>query len=256
MRDKFRIAEIDTTASDPKRTTETVANTILQFIEDELQEDILHATRAAVSEVFKGKQTVTGTDAQRLLTAFADHGAFLPRQKVEDDASLVQALPVVVVRDAKGRVLCLRRKERQPANKLHEKLVIWAGGHVRREDGSNGQAITRAAVRELEEELRLNVAEKELRFLGAVYVDAGGKTSKHVALVFEWRAERDEVAVTLSTAEFFERRGTSLSGKFVPLNQLPEELSAEPEVWSSSIIHDLLPDVSLPRPRDLFGDHR
>jgi hypothetical protein len=68
------------------------------------------------------------------------------------------------------------------------------------------------------------------------------RTSQHVALVFEWRAETDDVAVTLSTAEFFERRGTSLSGRFVPLEELAKEIDSHEmtEPWSTAIVSQLL----------------
>jgi predicted NUDIX family phosphoesterase len=147
------------------------------------------------------------------------------------------------VRKKSGDVLVMRRRERQQTNKLNEKLVIWAGGHIRREDGSNGTAIVRGAMRELKEELRLNVEPNELNLIGAVYADVGGKTSRHVAIVYEWRAETDDVAITLSSAEFFERRGTSLSGRFIPLDQLSKEIADETasEVWSQEIVRSLLP---------------
>jgi predicted NUDIX family phosphoesterase len=114
---------------------------------------------------------------------------------------------------------------------------------VREEDASNGDAIKLAAQRELQEELRLSVEIEELNFLGAIYADSGGRIARHVALVFEWRAETDDVAVTLSTSEFFERRGTSLSGKFVPLETLVKDVEAGdmPEPWSVEIVNQLLP---------------
>src|SRR5207249_232608 len=146
---------------------------------------------------------------------FLSKGDFRPREEVEKDKTRVQALPVVIVRNKKGEVLRLRRRERFSTNPLHEKLVIWAGGHLRKEDRTNGLSVLACAQRELQEELRLCVEADELRLLGAIYRDLGERTAKHAAIVYEWRAQTDEVAVVLSSAEFFERRGTSLSGNFV-----------------------------------------
>jgi predicted NUDIX family phosphoesterase len=95
----------------------------------------------------------------------------------------------------------------------------------------------------LHEELRLSLEPKALRLLGAIHADLGGSTSKHVAIVYEWRAETDDVVVALSNAEFYERRGTSLSGKFIALEELRADwrsFSERSEPWSEQIIRDML----------------
>ncbi|MGD0615956.1 MAG: NUDIX domain-containing protein, partial [Verrucomicrobiota bacterium] len=178
-----------------------------------------------------------------LINLYVTEGKFVPRAKAEASADLVQALPIVVVRNKSGQVLLLRRREKQEENPLHNRVVIWAGGHVRKEDSANGHSIVQGAIRELHEELRLSLDPKSLTLLGAIHADLGGSTSKHVAIVYEWRAETDDVTVALSNAEFFERRGTSLSGKFVPLEELREgwkRFSENSEPWSEQIIRDML----------------
>jgi predicted NUDIX family phosphoesterase len=195
--------------------------------------------------MFGGRTYLAAQPAAALLQKFAEEGSYAPREQVECDFSSVQAIPAVIVRNKTGDVLRLRRRERNSLSKLHEKIVIWAGGHVRLEDGTNGAAILRCAMRELKEELRLSVEPEQLNFVGAVYVDLKD-TGKHVALVYEWRASTDDVAVSLSNGEFFERRGNSLSGKFVPVAELARELNDAPdsEPWSFDIINHLLPNAN------------
>jgi hypothetical protein len=62
-----------------------------------------------------------------------------------------------------------------------------------------------------------------------------------VALVYEWRAPTDEVAVTLSSSEFIERRGTSLTGEFVTVDDAVRETEAGSmtEPWSREILRHL-----------------
>jgi predicted NUDIX family phosphoesterase len=256
MKNSFHIHEINTTGgtSTPLRTAEQVADIVMDMIEGELREDILHLPKQTITDHFGGNVSLNRNDAQRLLEMFIKTGKFRPRQEVEEDLGVVQALPVVVVRNKSGAVLRLRRREKNAANPLHEKIVIWAGGHVRTEDGVNGNAVIHGALRELQEELRLNVEPNELRLLGAIYIDSGNGSSKHVAIVFEWQADTDDVAVTLSSAEFFERRGTSLSGKFVSLEELSTDLVGKriTETWSSEIIRSLLPDSPKNLPIELF----
>lgn len=247
---KFRIVTIDTTPSRQRprleKTVREATERILDWIDEHLQEDVLCLPKDEVSSLFDGQIAISGPSAQTLYRRFLELHRFEPRSNAEDSSILVQALPVVVVRNKSGEVLRLKRREKDPQNPLNEKTVIWAGGHVRREDGSNGDAVLQCILRELKEELRLSVETTELRFLGAVYVQSNQRTSRHVALVFQWQAETDDVAVTLSAAEFFERRGTSLSGTFVSLNTLAADIQRGDlsEPWSTEIVSNLLGTVS------------
>jgi predicted NUDIX family phosphoesterase len=150
------------------------------------------------------------------------------------------SLTVVVVRNRSGHILRLIRKEREPTNQLHKKITVWAEGHVRKADSQIGiGAITNGAIRELQEELRIYTTPNHLVLLGAVYVPFTPRTKKHMAFVYEWRADTDDVEIALCNAEFEEKAGTSLSGAFLP----PEEIVAEKdelEDWSKEILGNLI----------------
>jgi predicted NUDIX family phosphoesterase len=160
----------------------------------------------------------------------------------------------VVIRNASGQVLRLRRREKSEKNPLHEKIVVWAGGHVRNEDNRTGQAILTCITRELEEELRLRVNSDNITLLGAIYIENNKSSSKHVAIVYEWKAPTDDVEVALSNAEFFERRGTSLSGKFVDLDEILKDMNIgkNEEEWSGYIIREFVAKDSKFIQRPLF----
>lgn len=245
LHDQFRIFDVDTSAAaygSPERTVAAVLDFILTLIEEQLAEEILGVPKDEVLPLFSTGTTLIGEQAQAVLTAFSQ-GSFGVRAAVEASPDLIQALPVAIVRNKTGQVLLLRRREKPGSkNRLHEQLVIWAGGHVRREDSASGRPLETALMRELQEELRLCIEESELRFLGAVYAQSGGNTGKHVALVYEWRADTDDIAVALSSAEFFERRGTSLSGRFVAMDQVIRDIQEGKvtEPWSTEIARSLL----------------
>ena len=252
----FRIFEVDTSRSaspGPRATAEEVADLVLGLVEEQLEEEILFLPADAVAPLFETETWIGRTAAQQLVELFTSRGTFRSRETVESDLTLVQALPVVVVRNRRGDLLRLKRREQRKDNPLHGKIVIWAGGHVRREDGANGPSIGRGAVRELQEELRLSVEPRELELLGAVWTRGrdGDRTRRHVAIVYEWRAQTDDVAVALSATEFFERRGTSLSGSFVAPARLATDIDdgriCEP--WSVEIARHLLPEGELVEPR-------
>ena len=254
----FRIYRIDTsereTSGHPEQTAEVVAEAILALLEEQIAENILSCPRQVVTNSFGDRNFISGQQADELTRHFREYGTedFRPRDQVEEDETRVQALPVVLIRKPQGDVLCLRRRERTYDNPLHDKTVIWAGGHVRCEDAVNGDPLIHCAIRELEEELRLQIESDSLRPIGAVYFDNGGSTSRHVAIVYEWCAPTSDVSVVLSRSEFFERRGTSLSGKFVSVDKLAKDVENRKlkEPWSVELVREYLAkDAFEPNPR-------
>lgn len=194
-----------------------------------------------MTELFGDKNFIGGPQAAELARRFSE-GDFRPRHEVEEDKSRIQALPVVIVRNKSGGVLRLCRREKKHDNPLHNKIVIWAGGHVRCEDAVNGDPLIHCAIRELAEELRLQIEAPSLRLIGAVYFDNGGKTSRHVGIAYEWRAPRDDVSIVLSRSEFVERRGTSLKGSFSSVDDLVKEVEGKTlkEPWSVELVRESL----------------
>ena len=253
---KFRVFEVDTSrerAAGPGETAERVADLVLCLIEEQLEEEILSLPADAVAPLFDGTTWIGRAAAQDLVELFTSRGGFESRESVESDAARVQALPVVVVRNRSGEILRLKRREQRRDGPLDGRIVIWAGGHVRREDGANGPSIGQGAVRELQEELRISVDPSELKLLGAVWIRGrdGDRTRRHLAIVHEWRARTDDVAVALSATEFYERRGTSLSGTFVAPGELAADIDADRicEPWSVEIFRRLLPEGEQAAPR-------
>jgi predicted NUDIX family phosphoesterase len=138
LRERFRIFEIDTSsgayAQKQKETAEAVTSQILDWVAESVEENILSAPRSAFRSLEK-EIVAERQEASELLEKFESVGSFRPRTQVEEDAAHIQPLPVVVVRNKSGHVLRLIRKEKDASNKLDRKIVLWAGGHVRREDG-------------------------------------------------------------------------------------------------------------------------
>ena len=245
FRNQFKLHDVDTSkasGSTPKKTAEAVANLVLSIIEGELEEEILSVARTDFDRFMQARETLGFSDATGLVDLFGTTGTFEARDQVELDLDRVQALPVVIIRNKSGQILQLKRREKNSKNTLHEKLVVWAGGHVRKEDSVTGNTLLECAVRELQEELRLRVEPDELRLIGAVYDKGTPGVSKHVAIVYEWHATSDDVNVVLNATEFFERRGSSQSGKFIGLNDLLKCVDEDQvvESWSVKIAKNLL----------------
>ena len=246
LKQEFQIFEIDTSAErkgGAKQIAEVVANLALNVIEEHLREDVLTLPGEDVSRMFGGRKCLNSSEAAALVERFVKSGDYTPKEEVAADKTLVQALPVVVVRNKSGRVLRLRRKEPTGQNPLNEKIVIWTGGPVHKEDAGGGDSILQCALREIQGGLRLGLEPHELKLRGAVCSAPGGEgTQKHVAIVYEWKAKTDAVATVLSRAEFFNGRGAALSGTFVPLKDIARDVDDGKlaEEWSVKIVRELL----------------
>ena len=218
-----------------------------------IDEEILSYPKDLVTKAFADNNFISYDRSDRFFRQI-DKPEFRGRDQVENDKSRVQALPIVVVRNADGDVLRLRRREKTSGNPLHNKIVLWAGGHVRREDDYNGDPLVHCAVRELEEELRLQIASSDLVPIGALYFDNGGSTSRHVAIAYEWQAATNDVSIVLSRSEFFERRGTSLSGKFAGVDQLVDDVRKKElkEPWSVELVRKYLAKAAFDEEGSLF----
>jgi predicted NUDIX family phosphoesterase len=242
FRENVRLMYVDTSSApfveDKTQTCESITEKILDWVEEEVSENILSAPKKSFPAL-QSKYVASSAEAQALLSRFEAEGNFRPRREVEDDIERVQPLPVVVVKNRSGQILRLVRKERDPNNPLHKKITVWAGGHVHRKDGREGRgAITGGALRELQEELRIFSEPDQLKLIGAVYIPEGERTQQHLAFVYEWQAEADEVEIALCNSEFFEKPGNSLQGAFLR----PEEIMGEEglEAWSKEILSNLV----------------
>ena len=235
----FNIHSLDTSLScynELNKSAAHIADVVLGCVERQLEENILHMSSEKVKAFFGDKRHINGEQAGELIEHFVAYGKYTPRETVEEDGQQIQALPIIVVRDKSGRFLRLTRREVSYANPLNKKSVVWAGGHVREDDDKNGNPIIQCAIRELREELRLSADANSLNLMGAIYVQSADnpKTEKHVAVVYEWRANSDNVRIVLSGVEFFEGMGNSMKElQFFALEQLIQE-SFEP--WSAEII--------------------
>lgn len=247
---RFRTLSVDTSSStysnNPAKTCEDVVTKILDWVAESVEENILSAPRAAFP-VLKSKYVTRSVEARNLIEKFESEGDFQPRKQVEGDPGRIQPLPIVVVRNQSGDILRLVRKERESSNRLHKKVVIWAGGHVRRDDGpQKSGSIIGGAIRELQEELRIYSEPDGLNLLGAVYLPSEGSTRKHVAFVYEWRAQTDDVEVALCNSEFMEKSGSSLQGVFLSAEKIYEE-AEDIEDWSVEILSTFFMLGSPPR---------
>jgi len=123
-------------------------------------------------------------------------GEFRPRDVVEDDPTLKQIIPYLIIRH-RERIFLFQRTARGGEPRLHGRFSIGVGGHIAREDtaaAAVGDLLLAGLRRELEEELVVAGAWKA-RPVGVLNDDQTRVGSVHFGVVYVVEVDRPEVRV-------------------------------------------------------------
>lgn len=118
---------------------------------------------------------------------------FLPRDMVEDDPSLKQIIPYVILASG-DRVFTYLRGKSQGETRLHRLRSLGVGGHVEEKDAEGlgtREAYDLAMRRELAEEVEIPVP-GTLRTVGLINDDSNAVGAVHLGVVHWYELERPE----------------------------------------------------------------
>lgn len=230
-----RIVQIDTTDQEPRESVTAVINSAIEMFEETVDEEVLAIDESRLSFVVPGL-TKSAEIFAKVLKLAETNGKFVKRSIAENDNSLVQIIPVAIFTSANNLFL-LRRKESDERDRMHNKYVVWAGGHARSDDelGDLGVILT-ALRRELDEELYIKSKYTETQ-LGLVFDSSNPKSKRHLGIVYSIEIQDENITLAMDQNEFKERRGQGLSGTFIDPNNFPPNIkSRDIEPWSKFIL--------------------
>ena len=129
------IEHIDTTGMKSMDTAVKVATRTLDVLTNFLDEEICVVPASTVSSEIPSKGIVHDSAAvDRFVGVVNCQKKFVRRSTAEGDPNFIQPIPCAVIR-WNDQVLLLRRNKKGHA--LHEKYLLWAGGHVNVSDDSS-----------------------------------------------------------------------------------------------------------------------
>lgn len=186
---------------------------------------------------------MTSNQAMDRLQAYLPQFFFGNRLFIEHDASKLQPLPYIVVRDHAGRILGYNRPDKNSEVRLAGKFSIGFGGHIEPDDCESDTNLLRVyfadnARRELCEELIVTGKDSFESLIGPVGLihdlsdDVG---IHHLGVVY---------IVTVDDPDLLEEPGTNFPEEVIDLRWLSvEECAAQPkaENWTAFLIEKLLP---------------
>ena len=159
------------------------------------------------------------------LATIAQHAFFAARDRVEEDASLKQIIPYVILRHA-HRIFLVERTRGGSEARLREKLSIGLGGHINPEDGdAAGDRVAAGMERELTEEVALPAGWRAAP-IGVLNDDLAAVGRVHFGLVYIADLPSPDVRV---------RETSKLAGAFADRGELR---AAYPrlESWSQFVV--------------------
>ncbi len=156
---------------------------------------------------------------ERTALSILERAFFIDRSVAEGDESYRQVIPYLTLIDS-GKILLLKRTERQTEKRLHNLLTIGVGGHVNESDGKDPiRAFKKGLFRELEEEVDFDV--DEMIFSGVInslenevsrvhvgfhYIVFGSFRKVREEENFEWRlVELEELMKLIDSMEGWSR---------------------------------------------------
>ncbi len=159
------------------------------------------------------------------LPQISRHATFRSRSQVENDPSLKQIIPYLVVR-WKDRVFLFQRTAAGGEARLRGLFSIGVGGHINRADVAGARDVVEAGLRrELEEELVIEGGWRA-RLVGVLNDDGNAVGRVHFGLVYVVEVDSPDVAV---------RESDTLTGRMASLEDVLA-VRDRMETWSRLIL--------------------
>ncbi|MCG7318670.1 NUDIX domain-containing protein [Brevibacillus laterosporus] len=165
----------------------------------------------------------------KLMSNISTHYTVMRRGDAEEDPSFKQPIPYVVIR--KGNELFMyKRLSGGGEARLHDKLSLGTGGHMNDEDTNSFEEVLEMnLLRELEEELDIQAAEREFNTIGFINDDLEEVGKVHIGLLVT--LDLDENAIVNV------REIEQLEGKWTTIEELLQPDTYERlESWSKFVV--------------------
>jgi predicted NUDIX family phosphoesterase len=145
-------------------------------------ERVLVVPTRIVEELVNSDEGIFPIDLGKLRDLIEKNAFFVDRDIAENDETLRQLIPYVLMRQ-QGKFLLLRRTKKQQERRLHGKLSLGVGGHINLNDGSTPwQAFLKGMEREIHEEVNVEVL--QLSYMGLLNDTSSPVSRVHVGLVY------------------------------------------------------------------------
>ena len=236
---KFRsIREIDTSETLQNDVSYNVTEDILTELKRLIIEQIGYINISELKQYEKAKQWYFNEMDIPIKLNFGR------RDEVEIDEGKIQPVAIVTITDEdKSNVLLLKKNLSSVGVNSPEKdkLLIYSGGHIRKEDNIHGKnesfisICKMSIIREIKEELGLSISPQDENPL-FIWDKTHIRSKHHLAVCFTFQTDLKQLEVKLDQYEFIQKTGKTKSGRIQPIRQI---LNENFEEWSKIILKNI-----------------
>jgi predicted NUDIX family phosphoesterase/thymidylate kinase len=232
----FTHEHMDTTGADQIAVLERMARVTLGAL-DRFLRSVLVLPRSAAGYLPQSGFVADPSTIERFLADIDRYGEFMTRDEAEARADYVQPIPIAYLLHG-DRAFVFHRSDQDTTHRLHGRFMIWAGGHVRRDDIGE-DPIGDALMREMQEELYLPIGLAP-EVVGLVMDSSDPRSRMHVGVVHRMRVEEPNLARTMDERLFVEARGgSSMTSRLVGAGGIARYWPGMEE-WSKLILTEHL----------------
>jgi predicted NUDIX family phosphoesterase len=169
-------------------------------------------------------------DVEKYIQPITEAARFVPRPPAEEDSSLKQIIPYVMIR-FRDLVYRYKRTRRGEEERLHTKYSIGVGGHINPFDKFDLFAATKSVIemgmeREVAEEVIIDTTSSSL-CVGLLNDDSNEVGQVHFGIVYQLVLDEPKVEIR--------EKGSFTQGEFVDIISLRRDLDMF-ETWSQILI--------------------
>lgn len=236
------VYKIDTTEKQQNDVGHEVTSKTLEVLKNMLIEKVGYLKLSTLS-------LTDGFNDLKKLEPQLNKYKFNNRDIVEDDATLIQPIPIaVIVTPKEDKILCIKKTAQSTPKGSPEngKLLFYAGGHTRQEDEISDtkknflKTSTNTLERELFEELGISISLEDKDPDFCLYTPQySDKSKRHLAI--GWIIHMpEETKFNLDAYEIVQKKGKSKSGCFLSFYEIEKLFRDDKnlyfESWSKEIL--------------------
>lgn len=243
--ESFNIEKIDTSNISILKTVEKVTSFVVNSFLELTDETIVVIPKNKIIN----RLNITGFTQDRKKIKILDrfikkNTEILKRSDAEDNPNVLQIIACAIIK-YEGKIALFTKNEINKNQRLHNKNMIWVGGHLHKADLNNFDKSTvlkvlkKCLLREIQEELKIDIPLKP-KFKGIVYDNTHRKSLIHLGFLFQIELKNKNIFEQLNLRTIPELSGQSNTIEFIPIEreEFKKRIDAL-EPWSIDILKKL-----------------
>lgn len=234
------IKEHNTDNQDQNEVSYSVTKTTLSLLKNLAEEKIGYIKKSNL------KNLPTIFDYSEISTVVDQTLEFNDRHDVENDESLLQIIPIAVIKEkGKDEFLVGTKAQKATSSSSPEKgkTLCYFGGHIREEDsnlmGMNSKldVLKQCVYREVKEEIGIDLDPSDSN-PKCIWVRDGTKSEHHLAVVFVIELSLSRIKLSVDGEEFarYEKKGRTGTGDIVSAYDL---INSKVDSWTENVVKNI-----------------